>query len=49
MVLSEDAALAVSDISEIEEFFSQAAEWYHLQGLVSTKPEIERVDMLSEN
>jgi len=45
LVLSEDAALAVSDATEIEEFFSQAAEWYHLQGLVSTRPEIERVDM----
>jgi len=48
LVLSEDAALAVSGATEIEEFFSQAAEWYHLQGLVSTRPEIERVDILSE-
>lgn len=48
LVLSDEAATAVSDISEIEEFFSQAAEWYHLQGIASTKPEIERVDMLSE-
>jgi hypothetical protein len=48
LVLSDDGATAVSASSEIEEFFSQAAEWYHLQGIASTKPEIERVDMLSE-
>jgi hypothetical protein len=47
LVLSDDGATAVSDRSEIEAFFSQAADWYHLQGLVSTRPEIERVDMLS--
>lgn len=48
LVLSDDGATAVSDTREIEEFFSQAADWYHLQGIVSTRPEIERVDMLSE-
>ena len=48
LVLSDDGATAVSASSEVEEFFSQAAEWYHLQGITSTKPEIERVDMLSE-
>ena len=48
LVLSHDGATAVSASSEVEEFFSQAAEWYHLQGIASTKPEIERVDMLSE-
>lgn len=48
LVLSDDGATAVSASSEVEEFFSQAAEWYHLQGIASTKPEIERVDMLSE-
>jgi len=48
LVLSDEAAMAVSDRSEIEEFFSQAADWYHLQGITSTKPEIERVDSLSE-
>jgi hypothetical protein len=48
LVLSDDGATAVSDTREIEEFFSQAADWYQLQGIVSTRPEIERVDMLSE-
>lgn len=48
LVLSDDGATAVSASSEVEEFFSQAAEWYHLQGITSTKPEIERIDMLSE-
>lgn len=48
LVLSDDGATVVSASSEVEEFFSQAAEWYHLQGIASTKPEIERIDMLSE-
>lgn len=48
LVISDEGATAISDISEIEAFFSQAADWYHSQGLVSTRAEIERVDMLSE-
>jgi len=48
LILSDDGATAVSDTSEIEAFFEQAAEWYHLQGIASTRPEIERVDLLSE-
>lgn len=48
LILSDDGATAVTDTSEIEAFFEQAAEWYHLQGIASTRPEIERIDMLSE-
>lgn len=47
LILSDDGATAVIDTSEIEAFFEQAAEWYHLQGIASTRPEIERIDMLS--
>jgi hypothetical protein len=47
LILSDDGATAVIDTSEVEAFFEQAAEWYHLQGIASTRPEIERIDMLS--
>lgn len=47
-VLSDEGAMAVSHADEIEKSFAHAAEWYHSQGITSTKPEIERVDMLSE-
>jgi len=48
LVLSDQGALAVSDASEIQAFFAQGIEYYRTQGLISTKPELERVEMLSE-
>jgi len=48
VVLSDSGALVVSDIAEIERFFSGAAEWYRSQGIVATRPDIIRVDILSE-
>jgi hypothetical protein len=49
LVLSNEGAIAVSEAGEIEKFFVQATEWYHSQGLMSTRPELERVEILSEN
>jgi hypothetical protein len=49
LVLSDEGAIAVGDTGEIEKFFAQATEWYRSRGLVSTKPELERVEMLSAN
>jgi len=48
LVLSDDGAMAVADASEVEAFFAQGIEYYRSQGLMSTKPELERVEMLSE-
>lgn len=48
LVLSDEGALPVTDISEVERFFAGAAEWYHSQGIVATRPEIVRLDVLSE-
>jgi hypothetical protein len=48
LVLSDQGAMAVSDAAEIERFFAQGSEWYRSQGLVSTKAELERVEVLSE-
>jgi hypothetical protein len=48
LVLSDEGAIAVSAIEGVEEFFRQAVGWYQSQGLTLTKPELERVDKLSE-
>ena len=48
LVLSDDGALAVTNPSEIEAFFAQGIEYYRSQGLSSTRPELERVEMLSD-
>ena len=48
LVLSEDGAIAVANEAEVEKFFGQAAKWYHSRGLVSTRPDVERIEMLGE-
>jgi hypothetical protein len=48
LVLSDDGALAVTNPIEIEAFFAQGIEYYRSQGLSSTRPELERVEMLSD-
>lgn len=48
LVLSYEGVMAVTDRDQIETFFAQAIEWYRSQGVVTTRPELERIDMLSE-
>jgi hypothetical protein len=48
LVLSDQGASAFDDTANIEQMFSKAAEWYRAQGLVKTKPEIERIERLSD-
>lgn len=48
MILSDEGAAVLAEANQIENLFAGATEWYRSQGLVSTKPELERVDMLSE-
>jgi len=48
LVLGDEDAVAVGDSSEIQQFFAQATASYHAQGLISTRPELERVERLSE-
>ena len=48
LVLSDDGALAVTNPSEIEAFFAQGIEYYRSQGLMTTRPELERVEMLND-
>jgi len=46
--LSDDGATILAEASELEKLFAQATDWYRSRGLVSTRPELERIDMLSE-
>ena len=48
LFLSDDGATILADASQLEKLFAQATEWYRARGLVSTKPELERVDVLSQ-
>jgi hypothetical protein len=48
LVLSDEGAITITEASEIESFFTRAVEWYRSQGLMATRPELERVEPLSE-
>lgn len=47
-VLSDNDALAIAHSSEVEAFFAQGIEYYRSQGTMSTRPEHERVEMLTD-
>ncbi|HWR65093.1 MAG TPA: hypothetical protein VN364_03150 [Bellilinea sp.] len=49
LVLSDQGAMLVSDIYQVEKFFAGATEWYHQQGVVSTRPEIVHTDVMTEH
>jgi hypothetical protein len=48
LFLSEDGATVLANTNELEKLFAQAMEWYRSRGFISTKPELERVEILSE-
>jgi hypothetical protein len=48
LVLSEDDAIAVVEPGAIEQAFLQAVELYRSLGIASTRPEIRRIDLLSD-
>jgi hypothetical protein len=48
LVLSDQGAVPVGSKDEIEKFLRQAVMSYRSQGLTSTKPELERFEILSE-
>lgn len=47
LILSEEGAIAVSDLHEVQSFFANSTEWYRSRGLVSTRPEIETLQALT--
>ena len=48
LVLSDEESVLVSSQEHIETFFAEAVQWYRSQGLMSTRPRIERVEALTE-
>lgn len=48
LVLSDQGAIAVNSIEEVERFFASAVAWYRAQGLMTTRPEGVRVEALGE-
>jgi len=47
-VLSDAGAVRVESMSEVEAFFEKAITSYRAQGLVSTRPEIQKIEQLSD-
>jgi hypothetical protein len=48
LVLSDEGARAVSDLAEVRAFFAQARDWYRERGQVGTRPEIEKIEPISD-
>jgi hypothetical protein len=48
LVLADEGAIPIESRDEIEAFFGQAIASYRIEGLVETRPEIERIDVLSD-
>lgn len=48
LVLSDEGAIAVESAKQIEDFFGGARRQYIERGILTTKPEIAKVDWLSE-
>jgi hypothetical protein len=46
LVLSDEGALAISDMNEVERFFARAIESYRARGQVTTRPDIEAIEDL---
>lgn len=48
LVISDEGAIAITEARQIEEFFGQAVGWYQSQGMTSTRPELKRVDLMTD-
>ncbi len=48
LLLSDEGATLLADANQIEKLFAQATEWYRSQRLISTRPDLEHVEELSE-
>ncbi len=48
LVLSDEGAIVLTEAGQIESFFTRAIEGYRSQGLTATRPQLERVEPLSE-
>jgi hypothetical protein len=48
LFLSDADAFVLDEAGQLEQFMAQASEAYRKQGIASTRPELEKVEMLSE-
>lgn len=48
LILSDEGASALTEANQLLSLFARAASGYQSQGLVATRPELERVEPLSE-
>jgi ketosteroid isomerase-like protein len=48
LVLSDTDARPVNGRDEVEAFFKDSVKWYNERGLMSTRPEVEHIEHLSE-
>lgn len=48
LVLADQGAIVVSALDEVERFFASSVEAYRSRGIVTTKPDVERIEPLSE-
>src|SRR5262245_33477253 len=48
ILLSDQGSVVINSPSQIRRSFSHAVQWYRSQGIVSTKPEIQKLEQLTE-
>lgn len=48
LILSDEGAIALTEADSLVSLFARAAQGYQSQGLVATRPQLERVEPLSE-
>jgi hypothetical protein len=48
LVLSDEGAITIADADSLQALFARMAQGYQSQGLVATRPELERIEPLSE-
>jgi hypothetical protein len=48
ILLSDQGSVVINSAAQIRRSFSHAVQWYRSRGLVSTKPEIQKLEQLTE-
>src|SRR5262245_6623098 len=48
ILLSDQGSVVITSAAQIRRSFSHAVQWYRSQGVVSTRPEIQKLEQLSE-
>jgi len=48
ILLSDQGSVVINSAAQVRRSFSHAVQWYRSQGLISTKPEIQKLEQLTE-